>query len=264
VQLGLNVEAIIGCAYPSFGFGGRNSVGHWFLTSTFNYKFSFGSGRTVGQFPNCTKPRPLAAINLDTSQIFGEKSKFAIYFRACPDKYNYAQTDKMAICHLIISNNLIGQPDEECYLPTWIFSLTNRCNRIVDTKHLLFPKEFNGLSDREIFEIILKANQLEDEFHSDFLYLPQLDNKFWSDHLFALDETIDGYLIYFYVKDNQITFLIEDETERIESDYRSYKFIFHSVSLDLFVDTVNQATEFLLQQYPYLKDNVSSRSFNSR
>jgi len=27
VQLRLDVEAIIGCAYPSFGFGGRNSAG---------------------------------------------------------------------------------------------------------------------------------------------------------------------------------------------------------------------------------------------
>jgi hypothetical protein len=27
VQLGLDVEAIIGSAYQSFGFGGRNSVG---------------------------------------------------------------------------------------------------------------------------------------------------------------------------------------------------------------------------------------------
>jgi hypothetical protein len=27
VQLGQDVETIIGCAYPSFGFGGRNSAG---------------------------------------------------------------------------------------------------------------------------------------------------------------------------------------------------------------------------------------------
>jgi hypothetical protein len=32
VQLGLDVETIISSAYPSFGFGGRNSVGHQFLT----------------------------------------------------------------------------------------------------------------------------------------------------------------------------------------------------------------------------------------
>ena len=169
----------------------------------------------------------------------------------------------MAICHLIVSDNLIGQPDEECYLPTWIFSLTAKRNRIVDTKHLLFPKEFEGLTDREIFEIILKANQFEEEFHPDFLHVPQLDNKFWSDHHFTLDETIDSYLIYFYVKHNQIMFLIEDETEWLDSDYRSYKFIFHSVDLDFFIKTIDQAAEFLVQQYPYLKDNVSSRTFNS-
>jgi len=28
VQLGHDVETIIGCAYPSYGFGGRNSVEH--------------------------------------------------------------------------------------------------------------------------------------------------------------------------------------------------------------------------------------------
>ena len=169
----------------------------------------------------------------------------------------------MAICHLIFDNKLIGRPDEECYLPTWLFSLTDRRNRIVDRKHLLFPKEFEGLTDREIFEIILKANQLQEEFHPDFLYLPKLDNKFWSDHHFTLDETIDGYLIYFYVKDNQIKFLIEDETESLESDYRSYKFIFQSIDLDLFINTINQSTKFLMQQYPYLQDNLSSRTFNS-
>jgi hypothetical protein len=200
---------------------------------------------------------------LDTSQTFGEKSKFAIHCRPCPDEYNYAPTSKMAICHLIVSDTLIGQPEEECYLPTWIFNLTGGRNHIVDTKHLLFPKEFEGLTDREIFEIILKANQLEEEFHPDFLYLPQLDNEIWSNHSFTLDETVNGYLIYFYVRGNQIRFLIEDETERVESDYGSYKFIFHSVDFDFFISTVDQATEFLVEQYPYLKDNISLRTFNS-
>jgi hypothetical protein len=200
---------------------------------------------------------------LDTSQTFGNKSEFAIHYRTCPDKYNYAPTDKMAICHLIIGNNLVGRPEEECYLPTWIFSLTDRRNRIVDTKHLLFPKEFEGLTDREIFEIILKANQLKEEFHPDFLYLPQLDNEIWSRHSFTIDETVDGYLIHFYVKDSQIRFLIEEETEQLESDYRSHKFIFHSIDFDFFINTVNQSIEFLLQQYPYLKDNTSTRIFNS-
>jgi hypothetical protein len=36
VQLGHDVEAIIGSAYPGFDFGGRNSAWHLFLTSS-NY-----------------------------------------------------------------------------------------------------------------------------------------------------------------------------------------------------------------------------------
>jgi hypothetical protein len=200
---------------------------------------------------------------LETSKTFGDKSKFAIYYRTYPDKHSYSPSDKMAFCHLIVSNNIIGQLEEECYLPTWIFNLTNRRNLLIDTKHSLFPKEFEGLTDREIFETILKANQLEEEFHPDFLYLPQLVNETWSRHSLTLDETIDGYLIFFYVKESQITFLIEDETERIESDYRSYKFIFHSLDFDFFINTIDQATDFLLHQYPHLKDNLSSMTFNS-
>jgi hypothetical protein len=35
VQLGLDVEAIIGSAYPGFGFGGRNSAGLLFVDFSF-------------------------------------------------------------------------------------------------------------------------------------------------------------------------------------------------------------------------------------
>lgn len=47
-------------------------------TSTFNYKFSFSSGRTVGQFPNCTKPRTLAEII--KMYKFLIKFLFSLYF----------------------------------------------------------------------------------------------------------------------------------------------------------------------------------------
>ena len=200
---------------------------------------------------------------MNTSKTFGDRSKFAIHFRTCPDKYNYSPNDKMAICHLIIDNNLIGNPAEECYLSTWLFSLTDRRKRIADTNHLLFPKEFESLTNREIFEAILKANQFEEEFHHDFLYLPQLDNEIWSRHSFTLDETIDSYLFYFYVKEKEITFLIEDETGSLENNYRSGKFLFHTVPLELFFSTVDEASIFLTERYPYLKENVSTRTFNS-
>ena len=164
---------------------------------------------------------------------------------------------------MIIGSKLIGRPNESCGLDTWLYNLTDRRKRIADTKHLLFPKEFEELSDREIFEMILKANQLEDEFHPDFLYLPQVDNEIWSNHSFTIDETIDSYLIYYYVKHNQITFLIEDESGRFDSNYRSYKFLFHTLPLDLFFKTVSETTAFLLEHYPSLTDNISKRTFNS-
>jgi len=199
---------------------------------------------------------------MDTSKIFGDKSKFAIYYRTCPDENNDAAANKMVICLLVIDGNLIGKSDEECYLPTWFGRLTRLRNRLVDTKHSLFPKELMGLSDREIFETLLKANQLEKDFHPDFLHLPQIDSQFWSGHLLTLDETIDDYLVYFYVKDNRIIFLIEDESGSFESNCRSYKFIFHSIDFDFFISTVDFATVFFLQRYPYLKQYLISRTFN--
>jgi hypothetical protein len=200
---------------------------------------------------------------MDTSKIIGDKSKFAINYRSESEIITYSPNNQMAICHLIIGNNFIGRPDEGCYLPTWLFSLINLRNRIVDTYHLLYPKEFDGLTDREIFETILKANQIEKEFHPDFKYLPQLDEKIWYNHSFTIDETIDAYIIYFYVKDNQITFLIEDDIEGNESEYRSYKFIFQKVDFDQFISTIDETKDFLIQQYPYLRNNVTSRTHNS-
>ncbi|HEV9037768.1 MAG TPA: hypothetical protein VGQ51_14135, partial [Puia sp.] len=61
-----------------------------------------------------------------------------------------------------------------CYLPTWYFSLVRVKQRITQIKDSLFPSEFKGLSQREIFEIILKSNQFGSEYHPDFLqWLPQ-------------------------------------------------------------------------------------------
>lgn len=195
-----------------------------------------------------------------TSKIIGDKSQFAINYLSESQRITYSPNNQCAICHLVIGNNLIGRPDEACYLPTWLFSLISLRNRIVETCHLLYPKAFYGLTDREIFETILKANQIEKDIHPDFKYLPQLDEKTWYNHSFTIDETIDSYIIYFYVKDNQITFLIEDCIEGNESEYRSYKFIFQQVDFDLFISTIDEAKDFLIQQYPYLESSVTPRT----
>jgi hypothetical protein len=65
LQLELDGRVISTSAYPSFGFGGRNSARRLFLASTFDYKFSFSAGQTVGQFPDCSNTRTLVVIVLD-------------------------------------------------------------------------------------------------------------------------------------------------------------------------------------------------------
>jgi hypothetical protein len=47
LQLGLDIEAIISSAYPSFGFGGRNSVG--FLVVNLYFYFFIGLQFRAGQ-----------------------------------------------------------------------------------------------------------------------------------------------------------------------------------------------------------------------
>ena len=198
-----------------------------------------------------------------TSQIFGNKSSFAIQCREFRDEFDNSLSDVLGICHLIIGGKLIGSKEECCGLGTWLYNLTDRRNFIVDRKNNLYPKEFKLLNNREIFESILKANQLEEEFNNEFLYLPQLDNQIWSSHSFEIDETIDGYLIYFYVFDNQITFLIEDNSGKFINNYRSNKFIFQIINFDFFIKTIEQVTSFLVHKYPYLKGAISTRRFNS-
>jgi hypothetical protein len=215
------------------------------------------------KFTTIVKTRPLAVINLDTSQIFGDIGDFAITYSPCPDSYGYEDKDKFAICYLVVKGNYINRQGNECWLSPWLYHLTDRKKQIDETRELLFPKEFKGLSDREIFELILKANQLEEEFHPDFLYLPQVDNEIWSRHQFELYETTDGYLSYFYVKDNKITFLIEDDTENEINVERSYKFIFHTVDLAYFINVINDLTNFLIKTFPFLEGQISSRSFNN-
>ena len=194
-------------------------------------------------------------------RIFGDASNFAIQYQDCPDAYNHELSSKMAICHLMINGQIIGKATEECYLPTWLFSLTDRRNRIDQRRSNLFPKEFEGLSDREIFELILKANQLEEEFRTDFLYLPQPNNEIWGEHHFTIDETIDGYLICFYVRNDRITFLIENLSGISDIPGRNYQFMFHTVDLNFFMQIVDEMTHFLVKHYPYLQQNVSDRKF---
>lgn len=190
-------------------------------------------------------------------RIFGDPADFAIRCEDCPREYNYEPASKMGMCHLIINNRLIGDEVEECYLPIWVYNLSDRKRRIDQQREKLFSREFEGRSDREIFELILKANQSVEEFDADFLYLPQLSHEIWSSHQFVIDETIDSFLIYFYGIGDGITFLIEEQN----GHGRSYDFIFHRTDLHRFCKIIDETIEFLVEQYPYLRQHISTRKF---
>jgi hypothetical protein len=64
VQLGHDVEPIIGSAYPSLVSANGILPGSSSKHRLFSYKFSFSSGQTVGQFPKLYKALPLYAIKM--------------------------------------------------------------------------------------------------------------------------------------------------------------------------------------------------------
>ncbi len=186
-------------------------------------------------------------------KIIGDPNLFGIRYLPCPIEYNYEQPDKYAICHLIFDNTIIGSPTEECYLPTWYPQLIRHRNFIQNNLTVLYPKSFIGLTDREIFELIIKTNQVEDEFDEKYLYLPQLNSSLWSNHTFFIDETIDAFAICFYILENNMKFLIE-KTWPLQQENTISSFIYPEVKADYFLNVLNETIHFLELTYPYLSE----------
>jgi hypothetical protein len=71
----------------------------------------------------------------------------------------------------------------------------------------LYNKEFKNRTENEIFQMIYKANQMEEEYEEEFSYLPILPNSIWRYCNVGLDETIDAYLLTITSKDDEIKFI---------------------------------------------------------
>ena len=65
----------------------------------------------------------------------------------------------------------------------------------------------------EIFELLIKANQLEEEYDPQFLYLPVLKPEVWIDCCVRLDETIDAFIIFVIESEGEVKFLWQDWRE---------------------------------------------------
>lgn len=166
-------------------------------------------------------------------KIFGNPSSFAIQFLPIAQEYHYEHPEKYAFCHLVVKNVIIGDPDEECYLSTWYAQLKRNRTFIWDNKNNLYPETFVNLTDREIFEIIIKSNEPEEDFDNNFRYLPQLKTEVWRHHTFHLDETTDAYLMCFYIHGKSFKFIIEKKWP--ESKVRDEdNFIFTTINIEDF------------------------------
>lgn len=146
-------------------------------------------------------------MNTENEIYFGNEDTFAI-------RYISGYTDKrkkyfFAYCHLVLGGQIIGDKEEVCYLNAWTYSLKFLKEQIKNNFNSICHPEFNGRTDRELFELIWKANQLEDDYELEFVHLPVLDNSVWSNCHISIDETTDAFLITMTELNGKIKFLWE-------------------------------------------------------
>lgn len=140
---------------------------------------------------------------LENEKYIGNKNKFAIRYLPIENDSNFA------FCHLVFNGEIIGDKNESCYLATWIGSLKKIKYKIENNSKNLSHKEFENRSDRELFELIWKANQEEENYNVEYNYLPALENEIWSNCHISIDETIDAYLITMTENNEIIKFIWE-------------------------------------------------------
>lgn len=142
---------------------------------------------------------------IEKETYIGDKNAFAIrYVPGYQDSGHY-----YAFCHLVLGGQIIGDPNESCFLNSWKNSLQLFKDQIKNDFNSIIHPEFLNKSDRELFELIWKANQLEKEYKEEYKYLPVLDNQVWSNCHISIDETTDAYLITITELEGKIKFLWE-------------------------------------------------------
>lgn len=179
--------------------------------------------------------------------LFGDKKTFAISYRP----YERELTDHtFAYCHIILGGHFIGSEDETCLLTTWTLFLEDFLIHIKSNKGNLSNPLFTGLSEREIFELIFKSNQVDENFDPAFAYLPaQPTNDLWARHSVRLDETTDAYLIVVIEAEGKLKFIWKGWRDPCPHDEIGKLFSVY-VDHEYFASTVNACLNFLKTKYP--------------
>jgi hypothetical protein len=155
-------------------------------------------------------------MNSKRESIFGDKNTFAIHY--VPGYSDKSKKYFYAYCHLVLGGQIIGDIQEICYLNSWKNSIEKLKNQLLNNFGSIFNSEFKERNDREIFELIEKANQLPEDYKSDFHYLPVLDSSSWYNCHFNIDETTDAYTLYMIEFSGKIKLLWEGWCEQSPKD----------------------------------------------
>lgn len=151
-----------------------------------------------------------------TETYIGNPNTFAI--RYVPGYVDKSKKYLYAYCHLVLAGQIIGEKEEICFLNTWLYSIKILKDLITKDYSSLCHSEFVSRTDREIFEMIWKANQLEEDYSQVYKYLPVLEHKFWVNCSVSLDETTDAFLIAMVGYDNKLKFIWQRWREPCPAD----------------------------------------------
>ena len=111
-------------------------------------------------------------------------------------------------CHLVLGSQFIGDPDETDALGVSAGHLKRLRDQVTGRYGNLTHPLFQSLTDVEIFELILKSNQLEEEFDPNFEYLPALEKeRLFGRHHFFVGESTDAYFLVVIEQSEKLKFL---------------------------------------------------------
>lgn len=153
-----------------------------------------------------------------------------------------------AYCHLVLGGQIIGDPEESCYLGSWVHQLKMTQERIKDKTYAITHPAFHNKSDEDLFELIWKSNQLEENYKPAFSHLPVLENDVWVNCSLSIDETTDAYLITMTGENDKIKFLWEGWRDPCPQD-KIGKLFGVKVSRDFVVDVLEKCLDLVEKEY---------------
>jgi hypothetical protein len=197
------------------------------------------------------------------ARYFGDPNTFAI--RYVPGYTTKGNKNCYACCHLVFNGQIMGSKTEYCFLSSWLSYVEQLKDLLKNDFDSLRNDAFESRSDREIFELIYKANQLPDRYSKRYEHLPVLDNKVWANCSISIDETIDAFLIAWAEVAGNVKFLWKGLQQPCPPE-RIGKFFSIAVPRDFVIETMENCLRTIsleMKDYPVreAKSNKSQTEF---